>query len=106
MNSRRLIVAPEAQTRDGSNQLRCSEGVGLCDVRFTPESGHVQCGGPCLLWAKKKQTLADHSITASARASNVSGRVRPRTLAVVRLTTTSNLVGCWTGRSPGFAPRR
>jgi hypothetical protein len=21
-------------------------------VRFTPESGHVRCNGPCLLWAK------------------------------------------------------
>ena len=49
--------------------------------------------------------MADHS-SASARVSNVGGRVRPRTLAVVRLITSSNVVGCWTGRSPGFAPRR
>ncbi len=37
---------------------------------------------------------------------NDSGIFSPRALAVVRLTTRSNLVGCSTGMSPGFAPRR
>src|SRR5262249_49700292 len=47
-----------------------------------------------------------HSITSSARASSVGGTSRPSALAVVRLITRSNLVGCSTGMSPGFAPRR
>jgi len=47
-----------------------------------------------------------HSITSSARASNVGGTVRPRALAVVRLITNSNLVDCSTGRSAGLAPLR
>src|SRR5262249_52472408 len=47
-----------------------------------------------------------HSITSSARASSVGGTSRPSALAVVRLTTKSNLVGCSTGMSPGFAPRK
>src|SRR5262245_17838284 len=47
-----------------------------------------------------------HSITSSARESNVGGTSRPSAFAVVRFTTRSNLVGCSTGRSPGFAPRR
>src|SRR4029077_21097056 len=47
-----------------------------------------------------------HSITSSARASSVGGTVRPSALAVVRLMTRSNLVGCSTGMSPGFTPRR
>src|SRR4051812_14141670 len=47
-----------------------------------------------------------HSITSSARASSVAGTSMPSALAVVRLITSSNLVGCSTGRSPGFAPRR
>src|SRR5262245_52793430 len=47
-----------------------------------------------------------YSITSSARASRVSGRVRPSAFAVVRLMTRSNLVGCSTGTSPGLAPRR
>ena len=32
--------------------------------------------------------------------------VRPSALAAFRLTANSNLVGNWTGRSPGLAPRR
>src|SRR5262249_42375889 len=48
----------------------------------------------------------DHSITSSARASTVSGTVRPRALAVFRLITSSYLVGACTGRSAGFVPFR
>src|SRR5262249_54449557 len=50
--------------------------------------------------------LRDHSITSSARASSVGGTSRPSIRAVFRLITSSNFVGCWTGKSPGFAPRR
>src|SRR5262249_53026461 len=46
-----------------------------------------------------------HSITSSARASRVAGTSRPSVLAVLRLMTSSNLVGCWTGMSAGFDPR-
>src|SRR5262249_27919351 len=45
-----------------------------------------------------------HSMTWSARASTEGGIVMPSALAVLRLTTSSNFVGCWTGRSAGFAP--
>src|SRR6266481_3309333 len=48
----------------------------------------------------------DYSITSSARASSVGGIAKPIALAVVRLITSSNLVGCSIGRSPGFAPRK
>src|SRR5262245_35859812 len=48
----------------------------------------------------------DHSITSSARASSVGGTSRPRALAVLRLITSSYLVGAWTGRSAGFSPLR
>src|SRR6516225_8898107 len=47
-----------------------------------------------------------HSITSSARASSVGGTVRPSILAVLRLMLSANLVGCSTGKSPGFAPFR
>src|SRR5262245_1838500 len=46
----------------------------------------------------------DHSITSSARASSVGGTSRPSDLAVLRLITSSNCVGCTTGRSAGFSP--
>jgi hypothetical protein len=43
-------------------------------VCFTPESGHVQCTRPCLLWARSGHLLLD---TSSASASTVGGTVRP-----------------------------
>jgi len=47
-----------------------------------------------------------HSITSSARASSVGGTVRPSARAVGRLMTSSNLLGCTTGKSAGLAPLR
>src|SRR5262245_22528480 len=47
-----------------------------------------------------------YSITSSARASNIGDTVRPIAFAAIRLIASSNLVGCSTGKSPGFAPRR
>ena len=47
-----------------------------------------------------------HSMTSSARARIDGGTVRPSALAVLRLITSSNFVGCWTGRSAGLAPLR
>ena len=57
--------------------------------------------------AKQRDELAPpHSITSSARASSVAGTSRPSALAVLRLITSSNLVGACTGRSAGFSPLR
>ena len=47
-----------------------------------------------------------YSITSSARASSDGGTVMARVLAVLRLTTNSNFVGCCTGRLAGFSPLR
>ena len=47
-----------------------------------------------------------HSITSSARASSEGGTVKPSALAVLRLITSSNLVGSCTGKSAGFSPLR
>jgi hypothetical protein len=47
-----------------------------------------------------------YSITSSARARIDDGTVSPSALAVLRLTTSSKVVGCWTGRSAGLAPLR
>src|SRR5262249_34733059 len=57
--------------------------------------------------AEQRDELAPlHSITSSAMASSLSGIWRPSALAVLRLITSSNLVGCSTGNSAGFAPLR
>src|SRR5215468_1447415 len=45
-----------------------------------------------------------YSMRRSARASNDGGMVRPSAFAVRRLTTSSNVEGCSTGRSLGLAP--
>ena len=47
-----------------------------------------------------------YRITRSARASTFCGIVRPICLAVFRLMTNSNLVGCSTGKSAGLNPLR
>src|SRR5207302_10073135 len=46
-----------------------------------------------------------HSMTSSARARIDGGTVRP-SVAGLRLTTSSKVGGCWTGRSAGLAPWR
>ncbi len=51
-------------------------------------------------------SIRSYSITSLARSKNNSGMVNPSAFAVVLLTTRSNLSGCSTGMSAGFAPRR
>jgi len=113
---RRALDFPSCTSRacDDASRISSDSCKGWCSysrrnetvVRFTLESGHVQCTHRCPLRANSGHCERNYSITASARVINVGGSVRPRTLAVVRLMTNSNVVGCWTGRSPGFAPRR
>src|SRR5689334_20368578 len=45
-----------------------------------------------------------HLITLSARASTLGGIVKPICLAVFKLITSSNFVGCSMGRSAALAP--
>src|SRR5262249_60087539 len=57
--------------------------------------------------AEQRDEIApSHSITSSAMTSSVDGTTRPTALAVVRLRTRSNLVGCSTGISLGLVPRK
>jgi hypothetical protein len=76
-----------------------------CDVRFTPNSGHPSAQSKCPLWPNRRHRLG-YSITSSARARSVGGTSMPSVLAVFRLTTSSNVVGCCTGRLAGFSPLR
>src|SRR6516165_4101452 len=63
--------------------------------------GGVPCFAAGTRWSRETPR---HSITSSARASSVGGTVRLSALAVLRLITKSNFVGCSTGRSAGLAP--
>src|SRR6266480_6816412 len=47
-----------------------------------------------------------YSITSSARRRKEDGMTTPSALADLRLMTSSNFVGCCTGKSAGFAPFR
>ena len=47
-----------------------------------------------------------YSMISSAWARSVAGTSMPSALAVLRLMTSSKVVGCWTGRSAGLAPLR
>src|SRR5262249_54852286 len=85
---------------------RCTDALrgtgGACQqLRTRRERPH------CSRAAEQRDELAPrHSITASARASTVAGKARPSAFAVLRLMTSSYLVGACTGRSAGFSPLR
>src|SRR5262249_39656881 len=67
----------------------------------------ARCERPCSRRAAKQGdelTASHHSITSSAGASSLSGTSRPSALAVLMLSTSSNLLDCMTGRSAGFSP--
>ena len=53
-----------------------------------------------------KHPAGDHWMTSSARDKSDGGIVSPRALAVLRLMTNSNFVGCSIGRLAGLAPLR
>src|SRR5262249_23623959 len=95
--------------RKGVANVRFGSKADICralgHVRFTPESGHLQCINVCLLWARSGHRRL-YSITSLACARSAGGTVMPTALGVLRLITSSNLVGACTGRSAGFSPLR
>jgi hypothetical protein len=70
-------------------------------VRVVPTTALSKCNK-----VRALKRLSDYSMTSSARTSKVGGTTSPSALAVLRLITSSNFVGCCTGSSPTFAPRR
>ncbi len=98
-NSRR---ASRAKTRATSCRRPTPIGPCAAATASTNLIGPATPAGPLRLtgqvWA--------YSITSSARASSDGGTVRPNALAVLRLMTSSYLVGAWADRSAGFSPLR
>src|SRR4026209_474764 len=91
------IVAAQMSTLvGGRNRLPLPQYKMLTDVRcgsFATWAGFRDVRSA----SNSDQTADLYSITSSARASNDVGSVMPSALAVVRLMTRSNLVGCSTG---------
>jgi hypothetical protein len=78
-------------------------------VRSTLNSRRRRTASICPFRARKRLMHGSkqhrHSITLSARSMRSAGTSCPIALAVLRLITNSNRVGCSTGMSIGFAPR-
>src|SRR6185436_2124760 len=75
---------------------------GMQETHFAPRllGARAERRGQC----GDQQRPPFHSITSSATARIAGGNTIPSCLAVRWLTTSSNLVGCSTGSSAGFAP--
>jgi hypothetical protein len=57
-----------------------------CDATASARAPRYRCAAE-----QRNELAAVHSITSSARASSVGGLSRPSTVAVIRVTTKSNL---------------
>src|SRR5262249_43951492 len=109
--ARDVLVANPAVLPAVLNQAHCQPIGRLAKVhehcsgtiraRFLPREAGPLLAAPASSWR-----TTCHSITSSARASSFAGICRPNALAVVRLITNSNLLGCITGSSAGLAPLR
>jgi hypothetical protein len=78
------------------------------NVRFPSDSNRIADITPRRRRARRRLMHRSeerrYSMTLSARASSMGDTVRPRAVAVLRLITSSNLIGCSTGKSAGLAP--
>ena len=70
----------------------CSMCAQNRDVRFTSQSGHSSAPSPRPFGANRLH-WAGYSITSSASCCRCKGTSRPSALAVLRLITSSNLMG-------------
>src|SRR5262245_4094694 len=82
--------------RMSASHPKATESLRSSEVTLSATTGREQ----------SQQSVPLYSITSSARASRVIGKVRPSALAVLRLITRSALVDCCTGRSAAFSPLR
>ena len=116
MNSRRRIdTSPRLRAALSSPKAEhfcdgAQTGIKTLNSMLQPMSALPQkrtCAAPksrCPLSAKSgHRHLLDHLVGV---ASSDGGTVRPSALAVLRLITSSYLVGACTGRSAGFSPFR
>src|SRR5262249_10883700 len=109
-------VAALDETHFAEALAKCVLAVGNGSPRSGAQISHDR--HPLLLRARRNRphrraakdndefASSHHSMTSSASASRVGDTSMPSVRAVCRLRTSSNLVGCITGRSAGFSPLR
>jgi hypothetical protein len=101
---RRSWSRPPSRGRQRAQRHRAVEvGVGSAPGA-DEEAGGRRDEGCTEADSMQRSKTAGHSMSWSARSRNDSEIVSPSDLAVFRLMTSANLVGCWTGRSEGLAP--
>src|SRR3984893_17042174 len=103
-------ISIPAMSVEGQRRRSARPPHALPRVPSTPASGPFGARQRRLLSAISRHVQCSkfvlYSITSSARASMVGGILRPIAFAVLRLNVSMYLVGCCTGRSLGFSPRR
>ena len=123
----RLSHHPRCSNRDcgGSSSIAAQGPNHPAAIGVQHDVRIVRALEPCLLWpnryrigASQRTVVKGHdrhmrcsipqrySITSSARLSRIGAMSRPSAFAVLRLITSSNLVGKATGRSAGLLPLR
>src|SRR5262249_11975515 len=94
------ISAARLGRRRAGLPLGRAAGAGAGDLgAAAPQERRVQRPGG-------EAVRAAHPTTSTARARSGGASSRPERLAGLRVITSSNLVGCSTGRSTGLAPFR
>ena len=91
----------------GGPPARRNPTTGIACCCALAACGHAVAAPPRRVMNSRRCMVSPpYSITASARPSSVSGKVRPSVLAVFMLMISSIFVDCCTGRSAGFSPLR
>src|SRR5262245_13036030 len=120
-----MITAGICDQRNRIQGSSCTAVIPNCQCPLWVKSGHWGTSEQCPLYPQKQtlelsrvmsalcqkqtyavQQIAAYSITSSAVASSAGGTGTPRVFAHLRLSASTNLVGCSTGRSAGFVPFR
>src|SRR5215510_2227736 len=89
----------------GARWTAWSDQTDLCDLRRLLR-GRERSSKNIPTHHTEERAPVHHWMISSARTRTDGGIVRPSALAVLALITSSNLVGCSTGRSAGLAPLR
>ena len=101
MQSERIMRAGHCRKKGTLlRQGKRSQGQPSLQWERKPTVPPSQCGRQCLPGSPA------HRMISSAWKRSVGGMVRPNSCAVFRLMTSSNFMGCSTGKSAGLAPFR